>query len=49
MKTCGNCGERVYSLGCVNCDEEKYIAEQIRNGEQPDYERELGISNADFL
>lgn len=28
MKTCENCGCRVYSLGCVNCDEEAYIEEQ---------------------
>lgn len=25
MKTCENCGERVYSLGCVNCNEADYI------------------------
>lgn len=28
MRTCENCGCRVYSLGCVNCDEEAYISEQ---------------------
>lgn len=28
MNVCLNCGERVYSLGCVNCNEEAYIAEQ---------------------
>ena len=28
MKTCENCGSRVYNLGCVNCDEENYIEEQ---------------------
>jgi hypothetical protein len=27
-KTCPDCGERVYKLGCVNCNEEAYIAEQ---------------------
>lgn len=27
-KTCENCGCRVYKLGCVNCDEVRYIAEQ---------------------
>lgn len=27
-KTCPDCGSRVYKLGCVNCDEENYIAEQ---------------------
>lgn len=26
--TCENCGERVYSLGCVNCNEANYIAQQ---------------------
>jgi len=30
MKTCENCGERVYRLGCVNCDEPAYIEEQDR-------------------
>ncbi len=25
MKTCENCGCRVYALGCVNCDEADYI------------------------
>lgn len=29
MRTCPNCGSRVYSLGCVNCDEENYSAEQV--------------------
>lgn len=29
MKTCPDCGERVYSLGCVNCNEAAYIEEQI--------------------
>lgn len=27
-KTCENCGEPVYSLGCVNCNEIEYIEEQ---------------------
>jgi hypothetical protein len=30
MKTCENCGERVYNLGCVNCNEMAYIEEQDR-------------------
>lgn len=34
MKTCENCGSRVYSLGCVNCDEEAYISEQERLTDQ---------------
>jgi hypothetical protein len=25
MKTCEDCGERVYSLGCTNCNEVAYI------------------------
>lgn len=29
MKTCPDCGERVYNLGCVNCNEAAYIQEQI--------------------
>jgi len=27
-KTCENCGGRIYKYGCVNCNEEDYIAEQ---------------------
>ena len=27
-KTCPDCGERVYNLGCVNCNEPAYIEEQ---------------------
>lgn len=30
MRTCEDCGSRVYNLGCVNCNEEAYIAEQER-------------------
>lgn len=30
MRTCPDCGERVYNLGCVNCNEDAYIEEQIR-------------------
>lgn len=30
MKTCPDCGERVYNLGCVNCNESAYIDEQER-------------------
>ena len=30
MRTCPDCGCRVYSLGCVNCDEDAYIEEQIQ-------------------
>lgn len=29
MKTCPDCGERVYSLGCTNCNEQVYIDEQV--------------------
>lgn len=28
MKTCENCGCRVYKLGCVNCNESAYIEQQ---------------------
>lgn len=28
MKTCENCGCRVHSNGCVNCNEELYILDQ---------------------
>lgn len=28
MKTCPDCGSRVYDLGCVNCNELAYIEEQ---------------------
>lgn len=30
MKTCPDCGCRVYKLGCVNCNEAAYIEEQIQ-------------------
>lgn len=30
MKTCPDCGERIYNLGCVNCNEQDYINEQER-------------------
>ncbi len=29
IKTCEDCGCRVYYLGCVNCNEEAYIAAQV--------------------
>lgn len=38
MKVCPDCGERVYRLGCVNCDEDAYIEEQA--GFDAAYERE---------
>jgi len=28
MSYCKNCGSKVYSKGCVNCNEEAYILEQ---------------------
>jgi hypothetical protein len=34
MRTCENCGERVYSLGCVNCDEPAYIEQQDEGSEE---------------
>lgn len=30
MRTCPDCGERIYNLGCVNCNETAYIDEQER-------------------
>jgi hypothetical protein len=33
MKTCEDCGERVYSLGCTYCNELAYIAEQVELAE----------------
>ncbi len=35
MKTCEDCGCRVYSMGCVNCNEEDYIGEQEWLTDQP--------------
>lgn len=29
-ESCPECGERVYNLGCVNCNEIAYIEEQDR-------------------
>ena len=28
FKLCPDCGERVYNLGCTNCNEASYIEEQ---------------------
>jgi len=46
MKTCPDCGSRVYNLGCTWCNEEAYIAEQVefdkdygvhyQHGDEPD-------------
>lgn len=33
MKTCENCGERVYGLGCTHCNEPAYIKDQIARTE----------------
>ena len=35
-KTCENCGSKVYGLGCVNCDEDNYIAQQVIDNERPE-------------
>jgi hypothetical protein len=35
-KTCENCGSKVYGLGCVNCDEENYIAQQEMMNNEPE-------------
>ena len=39
MKTCPDCGCRVYNLGCVNCNEEAYIEEQSVIDEAREHER----------
>ena len=49
MKVCDNCGERVYSLGCVNCNEAAYmeaanVREQVRLDELP--QGEAGVVSA---
>lgn len=31
MKTCEDCGCRIYEYGCVNCNEEDYITMQNVN------------------
>lgn len=33
MNYCENCGSKVFSLGCVNCDEQNYIDKQILENE----------------
>lgn len=41
MKTCPDCGERVYEYGCVNCNEQDYIDMQGQYDERDaDDERE---------
>jgi hypothetical protein len=35
MKTCEDCGERIYEHGCVNCREEDYIKNQEGNSPSP--------------
>ena len=43
MKSCENCGCRVYTLGCVNCDEANYIEDQEYRTSQPEvYEPSTG-------
>ena len=37
-ETCENCGGRVYKYGCVNCNEEDYIAEQHDENESNRHE-----------
>ncbi len=36
MKTCEDCGCKVYNIGCVNCNEENYISEQSRLDSLPE-------------
>lgn len=40
MKTCPDCGSRVYNLGCTWCNEEAYIEEQaaIDGSDPPRFE-----------
>lgn len=40
MKTCSNCGCKVYNGHCVNCHEEIYIMEQNSKNDEP-----IGFSN----
>lgn len=40
MKTCPDCGERVYSLGCTNCNEAAYMEEAEQREEQRIAERD---------
>ena len=40
MKTCENCGCKVYSNGCVNCNEELYILDQY-------YEQDMKLPKED--
>ena len=47
MNTCPDCGERVYGLGCTNCNEAAYIEEQIAltdsyGEDDPDEEHDCG-------
>lgn len=49
MKTCENCGSRVYNLGCVNCDEEAYIEEQECLTDLQNEERERSERQGDAI
>jgi len=44
MKTCENCGCKVYSNGCVNCNEELYILDQYY-----ELDMELPKEDTDFM
>lgn len=35
MKTCEDCGSKVYGGHCVNCHEETYIAEKNYQNDEP--------------
>lgn len=39
MKTCPDCGERVYTLGCTNCNEAAYMEEAEQREERRIAER----------
>ena len=47
MKTCPDCGSRVYSLGCTWCNEEAYIKEQAHFDAINDSLREKEDANDD--
>lgn len=51
MLTCEHCGERVYSLGCVNCREADYLeaefAEELADMRAADEQRRVAEARAE--
>jgi hypothetical protein len=37
QKYCEDCGSKVFSLGCVNCDEDNYIKENAIDNDEDYY------------